>query len=46
MKFNNVELVRRKERMRLEMGHPQDDRAAMGRSLTNPSLSAIGRDPS
>jgi hypothetical protein len=34
--------------MRLEMGHPQDDRAAMmiGAAFTNPSLSAIGRDPS
>jgi hypothetical protein len=26
--------------MRLEMGHPQDDRSAIWRSQTNPSLSA------
>ncbi len=32
--------VRRKERMRLEMGHPQDDRVAIWLSQTNPSLSA------
>jgi hypothetical protein len=27
--------------MRLEMGHPKDDRVAMPQSGTNPSLSAI-----
>ncbi|MFP4202972.1 MAG: hypothetical protein ACLFS4_01410, partial [Opitutales bacterium] len=37
--------VRRKERERLEMGRTQCDRAAMPRSGTNPSLSAIRRIP-
>jgi len=36
--------VRRKERMRLEMGHRQDDRAAIWHSQTNPALSAIGSE--
>ena len=35
--------VRRKERTRLERGHPQDARAAIRHSRTNPSFSAIGR---